>query len=131
MRELKWLPRRSGLWPSLDIRILFGLFLVLSVFGTTWSFMPHTLPKAHANGSNPIKHIVFIIKENHSFDNYFGRFPGVNGVTSGMVKVNGVDQPITLTPIIDQSPDYCHVWKCHIQDYDNGAMDHFNAVGAC
>jgi len=28
---------------------------------------------------NPIKHVVIIIKENHTFDNYFGTFPGVNG----------------------------------------------------
>src|SRR5271165_1369829 len=30
-----------------------------------------------------IKHIVFIIKENRSFDNYFGTYPGANGATSG------------------------------------------------
>ena len=29
----------------------------------------------------PIEHIVFIIKENHCFDNYFGTFPGANGIT--------------------------------------------------
>jgi phospholipase C len=28
---------------------------------------------------NPIEHVVIIVKENHSFDNYFGSFPGVNG----------------------------------------------------
>jgi phospholipase C len=28
---------------------------------------------------NPIEHAVIIVKENHSFDNYFGSFPGVNG----------------------------------------------------
>ena len=27
----------------------------------------------------PIKRIVFLIKENHCFDNYFGTFPGANG----------------------------------------------------
>ncbi|MGH9450089.1 MAG: phospholipase C [Terriglobia bacterium] len=27
----------------------------------------------------PIQHVVLIIKENHTFDNYFGTFPGVNG----------------------------------------------------
>src|SRR6266436_9926436 len=27
----------------------------------------------------PIEHVVFIIKENHGFDNYFGTFPGTNG----------------------------------------------------
>jgi len=31
----------------------------------------------------PIKHVVFIIKENRSFDNLFGRFPGANGATTG------------------------------------------------
>lgn len=29
---------------------------------------------------NPIEHVVIIVKENHSFDNYFGTFPGANGV---------------------------------------------------
>ncbi len=28
---------------------------------------------------NPVEHVVIIVKENHSFDNYFGSFPGVNG----------------------------------------------------
>jgi phospholipase C len=28
---------------------------------------------------SPIKHVVIIVKENHAFDNYFGRFPGANG----------------------------------------------------
>ena len=27
----------------------------------------------------PIQHVVIIVKENHTFDNYFGRFPGVDG----------------------------------------------------
>ena len=31
--------------------------------------------------SNPIKHVVIIVKENHTFDNYFGTFPGAAGVT--------------------------------------------------
>jgi phospholipase C len=29
----------------------------------------------------PIQHVVVIFKENHTFDNYFGTFPGSNGVT--------------------------------------------------
>jgi len=28
-----------------------------------------------------IQHVVIIVKENHSFDNYFGTFPGANGAT--------------------------------------------------
>jgi phospholipase C len=30
---------------------------------------------------NPIQHVVIIVKENHSFDNYFGSFPGANGTS--------------------------------------------------
>jgi phospholipase C len=31
--------------------------------------------------SNPIKHVVIIVKENHGYDNYFAAFPGGNGAT--------------------------------------------------
>lgn len=31
--------------------------------------------------SNPIQHVIIIVKENHTFDNYFGTFPGANGAT--------------------------------------------------
>ena len=31
----------------------------------------------------PIKHVIFIIKENRSFDQLFGRFPGANGARFG------------------------------------------------
>jgi phospholipase C len=34
-----------------------------------------------ATGPSPIKHVVIIFKENHTFDNYFGTFPGANGIT--------------------------------------------------
>lgn len=29
--------------------------------------------------TGPVQHVVIIVKENHTFDNYFGRFPGVEG----------------------------------------------------
>ena len=31
--------------------------------------------------ANPIQHVLIIVKENHTFDNYFGTFPGANGIT--------------------------------------------------
>src|SRR5258708_5835142 len=31
---------------------------------------------------SPIKHVVIIVKENHTFDNYFGRFPNAEGDTT-------------------------------------------------
>ncbi len=32
--------------------------------------------------TTPIEHVVIIVKENHAFDNYFGKFPGVEGNAS-------------------------------------------------
>lgn len=87
-------------------------------------------PAQKASLINPIKHIVFMVKENHTFDNYFGSFPGVNGATTGVVKVNGVDQTIPLNPAVDQSPGYCHLFDCAAVDYDSGKMDAFNLGSA-
>ncbi len=36
-----------------------------------------------AEARQKIKHVVFIVKENRTFDTYFGTFPGADGATSG------------------------------------------------
>src|SRR6266849_2519633 len=45
---------------------------------------------AHRKGIHKIKHIVFIVKENRTFDNYFGTFPGADGATSGSISTGEV-----------------------------------------
>ena len=45
-----------------------------------------------------IAHIVFILEENHSFDNLFGRFPGADGVTTATVTVGQNHSTIPLVP---------------------------------
>ena len=32
------------------------------------------------SASSKIKHLIFIVQENHTFDNYFGTYPGANGI---------------------------------------------------
>ena len=47
---------------------------------------PKPIPKAPGKGpatSSAIEHVVIIVKENHTFDNYFGTFPGAAGVPLG------------------------------------------------
>src|ERR671933_2468119 len=57
---------------------------------------PHASPLTHqdvtpatpakvAQARAKIKHVVFVLLENHSFDNVFGRFPGVDGATSAPI----------------------------------------------
>src|SRR5713226_6354810 len=31
-------------------------------------------------GTTPIEHVIIVVKENHGLDNYFGTFPGANGM---------------------------------------------------
>jgi phospholipase C len=75
----------------------------------------------------PIKHVVFVIKENRTFDNLFGRFPGADGVTSGMDR--GIARP--LTPALDRIPvDIVHCYECALQAWNEGKMDRFASVSA-
>jgi phospholipase C len=71
----------------------------------------------------PIKHIIFIVKENRSFDNYFGTFAGARGATTGLLS-NG--QSIALGHTPDQSRDIGHDWYSAIEVIDNGKMDRFD-----
>jgi phospholipase C len=48
---------------------------------------------------NPIENVVIIVKENHTFDNYFGTFPGANGVTL----------PAAQDPPVGGDPRHDHV----------------------
>ena len=80
-----------------------------------------TLP----SGSSNIQHIVFIIKENRSFDNYFGTFPGASGATSCKIS-NGQTIPLSRTP--DRVRDMGHNWADSVTAIDGGKMDRFDLV---
>ena len=73
----------------------------------------------------PIKHVVFVIKENRTFDNMFGLFPGANGVTVGMDQ----GEPRALTPAIDRlEMDIRHCYDCALQAWNEGEMDGFATI---
>ena len=44
----------------------------------------------------PIKRVVYLMLENRSFDNLFGRFPGVEGTSVGVLE--GKEVPLTRCP---------------------------------
>jgi phospholipase C len=71
-----------------------------------------------------VQHIVFIIKENHTFDNYFGTFPGAHGATTGVIS-SGQVVPLSPMPDIYNKP-LCNGWDCAIQAMDGGRMDRFD-----
>jgi len=79
-----------------------------------------------ARGMHRIKHAVFIVKENRTFDNYFGTFPGADGATSGTISTGGVI-PLGHTP--DRTPrDISHSFQSAVKAIDGGAMDQFDVI---
>ena len=73
--------------------------------------------------TTPIKHVVFLIKENRSFDHLFGTFPKADGVTNGMA----FGQPRTLTRGTEgRVPgDLPHCYSCALAAWNQGEMDGF------
>ena len=67
---------------------------------------------------NPIQNVVVIMQENHTFDNYFGTFPGANGIRNDPASV----RPYHIT---GPAVDLCHSTICAHADYNNGKMDGF------
>jgi len=79
-----------------------------------------------AGAFDKIQHIVYIIKENHSFDSMFGRFPGANGATTGVISTG---QTIQLQELADPPPnDIVHSWAAAILATDGGRMDRFDLI---
>ncbi|MGH2539306.1 MAG: phospholipase C [Actinomycetota bacterium] len=72
----------------------------------------------------PIKRVVFLIKENRTFDHMFGRFPGARGVTVGMDR--GVERPLTRGTDQATDSDIPHCYECAIVAWNHGKMDGFN-----
>ena len=82
--------------------------------------VPDAAPKP-----NPIKHVVVIVKENHTFDNYFGTFPGAEGTAKCKTSHGMIDCP--RAP--DRTPrDMCHEHSCALTDWNGGAMDGWDNV---
>jgi phospholipase C len=109
--------------------LLLALLLVsplASAVGTTSSQSPDNYP---------IKHVFIFVQENHTFDNYFGYYPGVNGLANAMPQPD----PNSTTPLLPvelpnatgfsyEGPiqkDLCHLQDCAQTDYDHGKMDGF------
>jgi phospholipase C len=76
--------------------------------------------------TNQIQHVVIFVKENRSFDNYFGAFPGADGATSGAISTG---QVIPLMPAPDREAiDLCHSEPCLEKAIDHGKMNKFDIM---
>jgi phospholipase C len=93
-----------------------------------------TIAVLSACGSQPrdissIRHTVVIIKENRTFDHYFGLFPGAEGTTTGMVSTGQIVPLIHLSSPSELS-NLCNSWDCALEAMDGGKMDEFDLIDA-
>lgn len=102
------------------MRIIF-FYMLACLFLVGCSSIPHI----DSRSRTPIQHIIVIVKENHTFDNYFGQFPGADGARQ--VLINGVMQDPPHAS--DRPPnDIDHSFSGAHHAWDNGKMDQFDQL---
>jgi phospholipase C len=111
--------------------IIASLGLAVGCASSTHSFSPSALqPMTSSSGGsvgNYIKHVVVIIQENRSFENFFAGYPGANAPTYGLAKNhNGkqVEVPLHETTF-ETNPNLQHAWQNAVNGWDGGKMDGF------
>jgi phospholipase C len=83
---------------------------------------PSSSPAVRRDTRWPIKHVIYLMLENRSFDNLFGRFPGVNGTRVG--NMLGQEKPLLRCP--DWLPgDLAHDRASAVGEYHGGRNDDF------
>jgi len=111
--------------------LLWAEVLFLLVAQAAWSSDRASAQAPRSVSARPkdftaIQHFVFIIKENRSFDSYFGQFPGAYGSTKGTIS-DGRAIPLNRLP--DITPyDTEHNQIASVIGMDNGNMDGFDLI---
>jgi hypothetical protein len=87
------------------------------------------MPTSGSGSGTPIRHIVLIVQENRTFNNFFATFPGATGTIVGKELVNGYTKSIDLTetPLSNQK-NLNHSYPGFLRAYNGGAMNGFNTV---
>ena len=122
------------------VRVLFAAALVVGVALLGWTLgandadSPGLQPEAPSvvdDGSDlpknfPIKRVFFIIKENRSFDHYFGSYPGAEGATEGETSTG---RTIPLSPAVDVlKHDLGHDFEAGVVSVNGGKMNGFDRI---
>ena len=99
--------------------------LLLAAAGPSWA-----APAGAPQPRTPIRHFIMLMQENHSFDNYFGTYPGADGIPPGVCmpvrpgqRKLGCVKPHHLGggPV----PDHAHDTRTALRQYHLGKLDGF------
>jgi phospholipase C len=117
--------RRLAILPALllVLSLALGALAEKSIAGATSTRQGEDQGCPGGPACGAIQHIVIMDKENRTFDNLFGTFPGANGATT-FTGPDGQTHPLTHQPDrllrdISHAPDAAHL------AYDGGKLDRF------
>jgi phospholipase C len=103
--------------------------------GATAPSVPAGASQHRKVGFTPIQHVIVMIQENRTFNDFFATFPNAVGSTTGYELVKSgstyVKQKITLTEgKLEQkgNGNLVHTYGAFLEGYQNGAMDGFNLI---
>lgn len=111
-------------------RRLFAILLAVFIGAGQFGWVKAAPGPTSYQTKTPIQHLVVLLQENHTFDNYFGTYPGADGLPAN-----------TSMPIDPKNPSAGSIQPWHIGNgtitdlshssttfkgqYDNGKMDGF------
>ena len=112
-----------------DTKRLVRLSILFSSCGLCAFPSNPAVAQAPPAGIQKINHVVWIIQENRSFDNYFGKYPGADGIPPGtcLPRLPGSSdcvKPFHM-PAGQPAYDLDHDWDTIHAAYDHGTMDGF------
>ncbi|HTA54083.1 MAG TPA: alkaline phosphatase family protein [Candidatus Acidoferrales bacterium] len=112
--------------------------------------LPHASHHHGTGGSSLIQHVVIIVQENRTFNDFFATYPGADATTIGCMKVPGGlrpmhnhrssssgcpsgDETVPLKPAnLSEGCDFGHGYHGFLKNLDGGNMDGFGLFGgAC
>jgi phospholipase C len=112
-----------------SFRYVLCVLAISVLFPTASAFTD--MPQKTTKSKTPIQHFVVLMQENHTFDNYFGTYPGANGIPQGTcMPVNPLDKKNTecIEPFhIGDRPidDLDHSLSTFNFQYNDGKMNGF------
>ena len=74
----------------------------------------------------PIKHVIFVIKENRTYDHFFGTYPAGDGATEGKT-LDGTVVPLAPAPDVTDALIVHGFWS-GLYSIDGGRMDGFDTI---
>jgi len=115
------------------MKILASSLVFFSLMLSAFAAFDEAAAQSENEPTTPIEHFIVVMQQNHTFDNYFGTYPGANGIPNEVCMPVSLLEPgkecitpyeITTEPISDLS----HSDTTFQDQYQNGKMNGF--VGA-